>query len=249
VPDLQISDPTIAEDGSQNASSGDAFPRQRRFLALGLVLSISFVHFIASSLYYLLGGAAPNRADQHTFRLIGGLISEITALLLLWYILSEQKRSWRDIGWNPGWKDIPRGIGLLVLGLVAATFTSIVFELFYGLSTGHYLQKRSIDALFGFGISALSVAFVILNPFFEELIVRAYTMSEILELGGSRTLAIILSVALQMSYHLYQGLLSGLALTGIFTVFSIYFSRTRRIAPIILAHFCFDAYALFRGHF
>jgi membrane protease YdiL (CAAX protease family) len=62
-------------------------------------------------------------------------------------------------------------------------------------------------------------------------------------------LAVIVSVIVQMSYHLYQGLLSGLALTLLFTMFSIYFVRARRIVPVILAHLCLDLLFLFRGAF
>jgi membrane protease YdiL (CAAX protease family) len=103
--------------------------------------------------------------------------------------------------------------------------------------------------MFGFGISSLSIAFICLNPFFEELIVGAYTMSEVMNLGGTRALAVVVSVVAQMSYHLYQGVASSLALTLLFTVFSIYYIRTRRIVPVILAHLCLDLLALFRGSF
>ena len=97
------------------------------------------------------------------------------------------------------------------------------------------------------GISGLSITFIFLNPFFEELIVRGYLMTEIVELGGSGTLAIVISVAVQMSYHLYQGFTNGIVLVTIFAVFSIYFWKTRRLAPVVLAHLSVDAYALFRG--
>jgi len=106
-----------------------------------------------------------------------------------------------------------------------------------------------MHGVLGFGISGLSIAFVCLNPFFEELIVRGYLMSEILELGGGGVLAILTSIAVQMSYHLYQGLGNGIALTAGFAVYSIYFLKTRRIAPVVFAHFYADAYALVRGSF
>ena len=125
----------------------------------------------------------------------------------------------------------------------------LVFQAAYRSSAGHYLHAKSLESMLGFGISLLSIAFVLLNPFFEELIVRAYTMSEVMDLGGSRLLAILISVSLQMSYHFYQGVLRSIAIAATFTVFSIYFAKTRRIAPIILAHFCFDALALVKGTF
>jgi hypothetical protein len=74
-------------------------------------------------------------------------------------------------------------------------------------------------------------------------------MSEVMDLGGSRLLAIVVSLSLQISYHVYQGVLRSIAIAATFTVFSIYFAKTRRIALLILAHFCFDALALVRGIF
>ena len=101
----------------------------------------------------------------------------------------------------------------------------------------------------GIGISGLSIALVCLNPFFEEFIVRGYLMSEIFDLGGSSVLAVLISISVQMSYHLYQGLANAVVLTAVFAVYSIYFWKTRRIAPVVLAHFCMDAYALVRASF
>jgi len=60
---------------------------------------------------------------------------------------------------------------------------------------------------------------------------------------------VVISVALQVSYHLYQGAARAIAVAATFTVFSIYFARTRRILPVVVAHFCIDAYALIRGVF
>jgi membrane protease YdiL (CAAX protease family) len=70
-----------------------------------------------------------------------------------------------------------------------------------------------------------------------------------MNLGGSRGLAVMVSVAVQMSYHLYQGLASGLALMIFFTLLSIYYVRTRRIVPVILVHLCLDVLSLVRGRF
>ena len=105
-------------------------------------------------------------------------------------------------------------------------------------------SRDLFTAFIGAGISVLTVLFVVVNPFFEELIVRGYTISEITPLGGSPNLAIFVSVLIQMSYQVYRGLLRCIALTAVFLVFSIYFSRTRKIAPVIVAHFWSDARAL-----
>jgi membrane protease YdiL (CAAX protease family) len=93
-------------------------------------------------------------------------------------------------------------------------------------------------------LSILGVLFLLLNPFFEELIVRAYVISEVQFFTGSSFLAILVSVAIQSSYHLYQGLVPALLTTSLFTVFSLYYVRTKRITPVIIAHMFFDFLAL-----
>ncbi len=221
--------------------------RRRRLFALAVVLCVSLLHFVVSSFYYLFGGTVPSDPQLQPFRLVGAIIAELTSLLLLWYVISERGGGWSAIGWNPRWSDLWRGFGLLLASLLATIPPVIFFQLVYRAYTGHYLEVKSLHALLGFTISAFSIAFVLVNPFFEELIVCAYTMSEVMDLSGSRMLAIVISVSLQMSYHFYQGVLRSIAVAAIFTVFSIYFARTRRIAPVILAHFCIDAFALIKG--
>jgi membrane protease YdiL (CAAX protease family) len=177
------------------------------------------------------------------------LISEAGSLAVLWYVLSGQGRSWKDIGWNFNWMDIPRAVALVFGSLFASYVVWIPFQKFYYSYAGHYLTHEPLYGLLSFGISGFSIAFVCLNPFFEELIVRGYLMSEIVDLGGKGLLAVLISVAVQMSYHLYQGFARGIVLTVVFTVYSLYFWKTRRIVPVVLAHLCMDAFALIRGSF
>jgi membrane protease YdiL (CAAX protease family) len=92
----------------------------------------------------------------------------------------------------------------------------------------------------------MALPFAFLNPFFEELIVRAYLMSELTELTGSRLLAVAISVLIQSSYHLYYGWEGAIALSFQFLVFAIYYARTRKAVPLIIAHGFFDVYWLIR---
>jgi membrane protease YdiL (CAAX protease family) len=221
-----------------------------RLQHLGLVLWVSFSMPVVGSIYYLLGGTAPTAPVQQNYRLLGALITQATSLMVLWYVMGRQGKTWKDIGWELNFADVPSALKLF---LVASVTTWVVVwipvQYIYRAYSGQFLAPKSLNSVFGFGISALSITFICLNPFFEELIVRAYTMSEVMNLGGSRGLAIVISVVAQMSYHLYQGLANGLVLTVLFTVFSIYFARTRRIMPVILVHLCLDLLALVRGVF
>jgi len=243
---------TISLPGSAVPSTDGNHPKQslpQRLQHLGLILWVSFSMPIAGSVYYLLGGTAPTTPMQQQFRLVGALMTEMTSLIVLWYVMARQGQSWKEIGWNPELRDIPRGLGLLVAANLTMYIVFIPIQYTYRAYAGHFLAPKSLSSIFGFGVSSLSIAFICLNPFFEELIVRAYTISEVINLGGSRTVAVIISVLVQVSYHLYQGLVSAVALAFVFTIFSIYYVRTRRIAPVIFAHLCMDVFALIRGMF
>ena len=65
----------------------------------------------------------------------------------------------------------------------------------------------------------MAVPYSLLNPFFEELTVRAYLMSEVQDLTGSMNLAAFLSVVVQFSYHLYYGWTGAIALSFQFLIF------------------------------
>lgn len=222
--------------------------RGRRLVALGIVLFVSFGHFVAASAYYFMEGATSGTdLSQLKMRLVGGMIAEAGSLAVLWYVLSGQGRGWKSIGGDLHWTDVPRAL-ILTIGATVATYaTFLPIQIVVHAYSGHYLTPKSMHGLLGVGISGLSIVFICLNAFFEEMIVRGYLMTEIVELGGGGGLAILISVAVQMSYHLYQGFTNGIVLTTIFAVFSIYFWKTRRLAPVVLAHLCVDAYALFRG--
>jgi membrane protease YdiL (CAAX protease family) len=94
--------------------------------------------------------------------------------------------------------------------------------------------------------SLLAIPFAVMNPFFEELIVRAYLMTEIQALTKSRTLAIFLSTVVQTTYHLYYGWVRALSMMFLFLVYSLYYSRKQRILPVIVSHGILDLVGLVR---
>jgi membrane protease YdiL (CAAX protease family) len=71
-------------------------------------------------------------------------------------------------------------------------------------------------------------------------------MSELMDMTKSKVLAVVASVLLQSSYHIYQGVLNTMMLSVGFLMMSIYFAKTKRIAPVIIMHLILDAQVLFR---
>jgi membrane protease YdiL (CAAX protease family) len=90
----------------------------------------------------------------------------------------------------------------------------------------------------------LEVAEVLLVGFYEELIVRAYLMTEIIALTRSAWLAVVVSVVVQSSYHFYQGVPLALSHVLLFTVYALFYVRTRMVLPLALAHSVADINAV-----
>jgi membrane protease YdiL (CAAX protease family) len=172
-------------------------------------------------------------------------VQEATALLLLGYVLSRRGRSFADLGLRWSLRDV--AVGLLVAGVsyVAYGLGHTLVQAVHHLVYGFYSTGPTAKDFFAHP-SVWALPFSLLNPFFEELIVRAYLMTEVIELTGSSVLAIALSVGVQFSYHLYYGWVGAISLSFLFLVSALYYVRSRRALPVIVAHEFFDVYALLR---
>ena len=174
-----------------------------------------------------------------------GVVQETSGLLLLGYILSRRGRKFYDLGLRWSLRDI--GTGLLTAGFSFALYllgSALVhllhFAMYRSLATG----PNGSD--FFAHPSFFAIPYTLLNPFFEEILVRAYLMTELIELTGSSSLAVGVSVAVQSSYHLYYGWSGALSVSFLFLGFALYYARTRKALPIIVAHGFFDIYGLIR---
>jgi membrane protease YdiL (CAAX protease family) len=216
-----------------------------RILEFGLIQWIAFLPLIVSSIYYLLNGTPQYAENFRNFLIINGLISEFGAIALLIYVLFRQERNVFDLGFLFRKKDLLASVCLMILGSLA-TYISWLLIFFVNHSfNGDSLQVSHVITILDGSINVSIVLFVLLNPFFEELIVRAYTISEIEFLTNSKSCAVALSVFIQFLYHLYQSLPHALSIVGVSLIFSLYYVKYRRILPVILAHGFFDVYALF----
>lgn len=213
-----------------------------RWFELSLVLVIAFGGSFLSSLYLMKAGKAALPMVTE-FRWARGFVQEIPCLFLLWYVLSRRRKSFRYIGLRWSVRDVAVGLGLTLVSYLAYIIGGfIVYSMhraFFPASTsGVTAADLSSHSLL------LAIPFALINPFFEELIVRAYLMTEVKALTGSWFLASLSSVAIQWSYHLYYGWDASLSLAFTFLIFSIYFARTQKATPIVVAHGLLDIWAL-----
>jgi membrane protease YdiL (CAAX protease family) len=223
-----------------------AIPSQRAFLKahlfeVGLVLYVAFIGPVFISLYSLFQGKLIDSGMSANARWIIGILQEAGALGVLAYVLSRSSRCFSNLGLRWAWKDAGWSLLLAIAGY--ASFYICYIGIAWGVyaTSGQPLHPPDIGRYFFHGgVGMIAILFALLNGFYEELIARAYLITEIKRLAGNPLLAIGASVALQTIYHLYQGIPLALSHMFAFLIFSIYYAVTGRAWPVILAHVLTD---------
>ena len=238
----------VTEIGVSTADASDS--RNLRWVELALVMFVAFARPIFASSYTSIYGIPSAGAEHAGSRYVLVFIHELSALLVLAYVLHRSGRSFRSLGLRASWREVRSGLALSAGCWVLSFIPAIVIELGHKLFFGDYAVPPNIAAMFPKASVVAMIPFFALNPFYEELIVRGYLMTEVEELSGSVSAAVIASVVLQTSYHLYQGWLAATLHLVSFLILSIYYARTRKLLPVLVVHAAFDwtaALFLFSG--
>jgi membrane protease YdiL (CAAX protease family) len=175
--------------------------------------------------------------------LILGIVSyfEVAAVVpLALLLLSRTGQNPAALGLTrPGWvRDVWPGLGLAAAGYGVAVVITIPFaalltkhkDLINQVPIGH-VPKYYI--IYGLAVSAITAVT-------EETLVSGYLLTRLEQLGWNPRWALVLSLTLRTSYHVYYGL--GFLLTiplGYFLTRS--FQKHRRLMRPIVAHFLYDA--------
>jgi len=153
---------------------------------------------------------------------VSRIVHAVLAISVLAYVLNRQGRDFRSIGLTARLSDIPL---TLLLWFISSIFERIAALVIYSFVPPHPYVRTP------FHWSA-----VLPSAATEELIVRAFLITEVAEIWNSVPLAVFVSVAFQAVYHLYQGTPAALTSAGLFFVYAVFYATTRRITPVILAH-------------
>lgn len=214
---------------------------KKRWADLGLVLIVAFAPFVTKSIYLLFHPAALNYTNA---RMAAAMVWECTALVLFVCLFLRQKRPLSCLGLTFRWTDIPKALGLVLASFVTLWVATYVISFVWFFITLKNVQFRDTRFLLS-GVSPwLLVPFLFLNPLFEEMLVRGYMMIELSELRGSMVLATLASVALQTTYHLYYGVFGALVVGSGLSVLAVYYAKSRRLVPVIVAHLLWDLTAV-----
>ena len=210
-------------------------PSPKREIAL--VLGVPVALFLASSVSWRLRGASGMMFTDR--RLVVTLLIE--AILAAGMVRYLWNRGWRpaDVAGIPEPQDILRGFGLW---LAAVTAYGVIF-------LGLYLIVPSFVApiqkpQFTGSLSPLMILVAALvNPIFEEFLWLAYAIPALGSRYGLRV-ACVISVALRVMVHAYQGRLALIAILPLGAIFTWYYVRSGRLWPVVVAHVVVDALGL-----
>ena len=192
-----------------------------------MVIAISESYYIASSAYVLL--SRTNRIDLTTGRVLRGVAIEASLLAIVALILQAR-------GWTRERLGLDFSIGAASAGVL----------LFFAYITVYWITCLAVLSLapaaarlhaFQFVITAhpaAMMAFIVMNSFYEEIVVAGYVVTALSEQGAA--LAITASTLLRFSYHLYQGPLASITVLPLGLLFGAVYWRWRTLWPLIVAH-------------
>ena len=204
-----------------------------------LVVLICFGYFILFSIQAVLTGfPVPPLSDSS---LLGTIILEgmlgTAALCFLYaraYPITELVPT-------------PTGVGLLVgVALYAVAFLiDSLLRLAFGAA---HPATQAINQMVAEASASLPVIIFVsvLNGFYEETFLIGYLFRATESLGGA--FALTVTSLVRISYHLYQGPLGVLSVLGFGAVLGLYYWRTRKLWPTVVAHILGDLVVLTWNH-
>lgn len=263
---MRVSPVTWVRPGAQNAVTVVTDPVQRRALRIELlivgVLTFGFAAVTAAlSLIELqvsvgLGNATvalnPSRSSVGPIDLARQLMS---ALRLYAIAALGAYLLWRG-GLRLGplglgrirTPDVPPGLVLAaVIGLPGLVLVAAARAL--GMNA-HLVPSEAEGAWWRW---PLYIMLAVGNAAAEEIVVVAYFITRLRQLGAGENSALAASALLRGGYHLYQGIGAGIGNVVMGLIFGRYYQLTQRVWPLVVAHTVIDVvafvgYALLHDH-
>jgi membrane protease YdiL (CAAX protease family) len=209
-----------------------------------------FSHAVAT----LNGSQADRSWVDLSYQLVGLLSGVVPALLALYLLAQSPALDAARTGF---------GIGFDRLRLKLETAQGLGFAALIGIPglgvvalARHLGVNAQIDAS---GLADVWYRYPILvlsgfqNGLYEEVIMIGFLLTRFRQLNWRPWTAILVSAAIRGGYHTYQGLGGFVGNFIMGAIFGYWFTRTRRVLPLVIAHAVIDVvsfvgYAALHGH-
>jgi len=222
-------------------STPEPIPRRAKTLEIVLVLGLpTIVGLLASIVWLAHPRANATVSDARLLRTIGEEIAFCAVGLPFL----------RRRGWTPAAAaGQPHPVDVLRAGLVWLTsYVAYVVVAISVISLAPALAPAAQTPPFGVSASAATVLFVsLVNPLFEEFLWLGYGISALRPRLGL-TGACVVSIALRVLVHAYQGPMALIGIAPLAIVFTMYYALTGRLWPVIVAHILQDVIGLAAAH-
>src|SRR5262245_59449616 len=140
----------------------------QRWIDLGLVIAVAFGNSILGSIFLAFHPVAPKYSNA---RIVAGILAETTALLLFLTLFKRQGRRLENLGFRFRWTDLPIALGLVVAAFTAMAVMQGSINRVWLWATQHSPQWAEHRTMFTGSSVWLILPFLLLNPFFEEILV------------------------------------------------------------------------------
>jgi membrane protease YdiL (CAAX protease family) len=204
---------------------------------LVLVLGLPTALFFLGSLASLIRSREPFFVTDG--QLAGTLVVEVVLIASMLPYLRRRRWFPGEVAGAPEPRDLVRGLGVWVAAMVAYY---IAFMLFHLVAPDQAQAVRE-QALTGSVSRLVAGAVIVLNPIFEEFLWLGYAVPSLSSRVGLRR-ACVISIALRVAVHAYQGPIAVVGILPMGLVFTAYYARTRRLWPLVVAHVIGDALPL-----
>ena len=205
---------------------------------VSLIGSLTARHALSSQSVTLNGSQAPGRPLLDLSLQLVSLASGAAPVILAFYLLARSGDGAKSIGVDGSQplRDFLRGAGLATL--IGGSGLGLYFIAYKSGIALNVVAENEPAIWWRYPVLLLSA---LQNGVLEEVLVTGYLLTRLRQLGVRPERAILISATLRGSYHLYQGYggFAGNFVMGL--IFGYWFQRTRRVIPLVVAHFLLDA--------
>lgn len=177
---------------------------------------------------------------------------DLVCIAFLFILLYDRGQSFKDLGLSFTKQDLKDTVVLLLYLAAIYVILSVIsylnyfyfhFEIkgtnWYENQSTSPFQTAIIHSPFG-GM----MLYVATNAVVEELIIRAFLMTELNTWLRNGKIAVVASALIMTGYHLYQGWLRCIPVFLLFLLFSDYYQKSRRVTPLIIVHYLIDLFTI-----
>ena len=194
-----------------------------------LVFVVALLPQLQQSLYFFFRGTDLFGGDANIYLQCAYLLP---SFLIVWYVM-------RVRGQTPAYIGVYEDPYDLFTGVILAVSSLLVYSLFCAIVNG-VLQKESQPTQAPSSYAGISfpglMLFAIVSAVREELVIRGFVMRSVFSLTGNQVATVLAPSCIDFLLFLPYGVLPCLSYVIGRLVLSLYFLRTGKLIPVVVAH-------------